>query len=41
MRAQIEKIVGQHAADVQEEDIEHIAGQLRAGGTAANQRMIH
>jgi phthiocerol/phenolphthiocerol synthesis type-I polyketide synthase C len=39
--AQIERVVTQHAAEVQDSDIEHLAANIRAGAGAANRRMIH
>jgi hypothetical protein len=39
--AQIERVVTQHAAEVQDTDIEHLAANIRAGAGAANRRMIH
>jgi NAD(P)-dependent dehydrogenase (short-subunit alcohol dehydrogenase family)/acyl carrier protein len=40
IRTQIEKVVEQHAADLPAEDIERMAGQLRANRATGNQRMI-
>jgi phthiocerol/phenolphthiocerol synthesis type-I polyketide synthase C len=39
--AQIERVVTQHAAEVQDSDIEHLAANIRAGAGAANRRMIN
>jgi thioesterase domain-containing protein len=41
MRAQIARVAGQHASEMAAEDIDRMASQLRAGGSGANQRMIH
>jgi phthiocerol/phenolphthiocerol synthesis type-I polyketide synthase C len=40
IRAQIEKVAGQHASDMPAEDIERMADQLLAGAGAEKQRMI-
>jgi acyl transferase domain-containing protein/NADPH:quinone reductase-like Zn-dependent oxidoreductase/acyl carrier protein len=40
IRNQIEKVVEQHAADLPAEDIEQMAGQLRANRAQRSQRMI-
>jgi phthiocerol/phenolphthiocerol synthesis type-I polyketide synthase C len=39
--AQIERVVTQHGAEVQDSDIEQLAANIRAGAGAANRRMIH
>ena len=41
MRAQVEKLAGQHAAEIAADEVDTIAAQLRAGTGASNQRMIH
>jgi NADPH:quinone reductase-like Zn-dependent oxidoreductase/acyl carrier protein len=40
VRAQIARVVDQHASEMAAEEIELMASQLRAGGSGANQRMI-
>jgi phthiocerol/phenolphthiocerol synthesis type-I polyketide synthase C len=39
--AQIERVVTQHAAEVQDSDLEHLAANIRTGAGAANRRMIN
>jgi acyl transferase domain-containing protein/NADPH:quinone reductase-like Zn-dependent oxidoreductase/acyl carrier protein len=41
MRAQVEKLAGQHAAEIAADEVDTIAAQLRTAAGASNQRMIH